>query len=304
MATSESGRGRFGPGRPGTSPAAIQTMEDGIRHALELQEFELHYLAKVCAHTRRIEGVEALLRWRHPQAGLLPPASFLGRLETSGMIVEVGEWAMERAARDCDHWRRLGLPPMRVAVNISPVQIRRPDFAHRFLKGSRLWASSIYSLDVEITEDTLLYDSSATLKKLRLLRSAGVRIAVDDFGSGHSSLGRLSELPIDTLKIDPAFVGRLPRDRAARTVVSTIISLAHGLDLSVTAEGVETHEQLEMLRQMGCDHSQGYLHSRPVTRDEFTLLLQQGKGWLMLPADSGTSPAPWHETISGQVNAI
>ena len=221
------------------------------------------------------------------------------------MIVEVGEWAMERAARDCDHWKRLGLPtdagrrqylagadsPRRLCASLSQRLARRGP------------AASTASI-VEITEDTLLYDSSATLKKLRLLRSAGVRVAVDDFGSGHSSLGRLSELPIDTLKIDPAFVSRLLVDRAARTLVSTIISLAHGLDLSVTAEGVETHEQLEMLRQMGCDHSQGYLHSKPVTRDEFSLLLQQGKGWLMLPADSGTGQAPWHETISGQVNAI
>jgi len=255
--------------------------------------------------TRRIEGVEALLRWRDPEAGLLPAAKFLPLLESSGLILEVGERVLERAARDCQHWRRLGLPPMRIAVNISAEQLHRPDFAHRFLQLTRPWASGIFSLDVEITEGALHgEDAMANIKKLKLLRTAGIRVAIDDFGSGHSSLGQLSDLPIDSLKIDSTFTRGLPEDRAGSAVVATIISLARGLRLSVIAEGVETREQLETLRQMGCDQSQGYLHSQPVSCNEFAKLLQHGNGWLLLPAESRASLESWGEMTSMRVNAI
>jgi EAL domain-containing protein (putative c-di-GMP-specific phosphodiesterase class I)/CheY-like chemotaxis protein len=281
-----------------------RAFEHKLRKAVALQQFELHYQPKVCVRTRRIEGVEALLRWREPQLGLLPAAEFLPSLEASGLMFEVSEWILERAARDCRHWRRLGLPPMRTAVNISMPQLQRADFAHRFLQLTRPWASGIFSLDIEITEAALLGDTAADMKKLKLLRSAGIRIAIDDFGSGASSLGKLSDLPIDSLKIDRTFVKGLPEDRTSVAVVSTIISLARGLKLAVVAEGVETREQLETLRQLGCDQSQGYLHSEAVTRDEFSELLAHGKGWLMLPAGSADSTPPWREAGSLRVNAI
>jgi EAL domain-containing protein (putative c-di-GMP-specific phosphodiesterase class I) len=162
----------------------------------------------------------------------------------------------------------------------------------------------VCGLDIEITESALFGDTGADLKKLRLLRTAGVRIAIDDFGSGQSSLARFTDLPLDTLKIDPSFIRRLTIDRATRTLVSTIVSMAHGLSLSVTAEGVETREQLEILRQLGCDHAQGFLHSMPVTLDELALLIREGKGWLMLPADTGASEPVWDDELEGRVNAI
>jgi len=278
--------------------------EQKLRRAVVLRQFELHYQPKVCVRTRRIEGVEALLRWRDPEVGVVAPGKFLPVLESSGLIHEVGEWILERAARDCQHWRRLGLPPVRTAVNISTVQLHRPDFAHRFLQLTRPWASGIFSLDVEITEGALLGDTAADMKKLKLLRTAGIRVAIDDFGSGVSSLGKLSDLPIDSLKIDRTFTDGLTGDGSARAVVSSIISLARGLRMSVVAEGVETREQLEMLRQMGCEQSQGYLHSPPVSCEEFAQLLRHGKGWLMLPMETNEPLPAWSGENSLRVNAI
>ena len=167
------------------------TLEHKLRVALEQQQFELHYQPKVNVKTRRIEGVEALIRWRDPEAGLISPAAFIPLLESTGLIIEVGDWVLQRAALDCQQWRHDGLPPVRIAVNISPVQLRRPDFLSRFTKLTD-WASSNCGLDVEITEGTLIEDSDATLKKLERLRAAGVKIAIDDFGTGYSSLSRLA----------------------------------------------------------------------------------------------------------------
>ncbi|HKU13166.1 MAG TPA: GGDEF domain-containing protein [Steroidobacteraceae bacterium] len=255
------------------------TREHKLRNALEQQQFELHYQPKVNVKSRRIEGVEALIRWRDPEAGLVSPAAFIPLLESTGLIVEVGDWVLTQAALDCRHWRELGLPTVRVAVNISPVQLRRPDFLPRFLKLTAGWSSSSCGLDVEITEGMLIDDSTATLKKLERLREAGSRIAIDDFGTGYSSLGRLADLQIDTLKIDRTFVQRLrSNDRSGRALVRTIISLARAFNMSVVAEGVETDEQLGILWDMDCDQSQGYVHSKPVSASEMAQLLKEGRG--------------------------
>lgn len=279
-------------------------LEKKLRVAIERKQFELYYQPRVSVHTRRIEGVEALLRWRDPRSGLLQPAAFLPLLESSGLIVELGDWILEQALEDCRHWISLGLPPVRISVNISPTQLRQPDFAQRVLQVTQPWAAGLCGLELEITEGALLGDTGAEIKKLRLLRTAGVRVSIDDFGSGQSSLARFTDLPIDSLKIDPTFVRRLTIDRGARTLVSTIVSMAHGLSLSVTAEGVETREQLETLRQLGCDHSQGFLHCMPVSSEELSVMLREGKGWLMLPADMGSLHTDWEESQEGRVNAI
>ncbi|HKR36065.1 MAG TPA: EAL domain-containing protein [Steroidobacteraceae bacterium] len=263
------------------------TLEHKLRVALEQQQFELHYQPKVNVKTRRIEGVEALIRWRDPEAGLISPAAFIPLLESTGLIVEVGDWVLERAALDCQQWRRDGLPPVRVAVNISPVQLRRADFLSRFTKLTGSWASTNCGLDVEITEGTLIDDSDATLRKLERLRAAGAKIAIDDFGTGYSSLSRLADLPIDTLKIDRSFVARLrPDDRSGRVLVRTIISLARSFNMTVVAEGVETFEQLGLLWDMDCDQSQGYLHSKPVVSTEMVELLRSTRHGIILPPQS------------------
>jgi PAS domain S-box-containing protein/diguanylate cyclase (GGDEF)-like protein len=266
------------------------TLEHKLRNALELRQFELHYQPKVDVKTRRIEGVEALLRWRDPDAGLVAPGTFIPLLESSGFIVEVGEWIIRQAAQDCQQWREQGLTPVRVAVNISPVQLRRTDFVSRFLALTEPWSSQQCGLDIEITEGTLFDDSDALLSKLQRLRAAGVRIAIDDFGTGYSSLSRLADLPIDTLKIDRSFVARLESDdRHGKTLVRTIVSLARAFKMTVVAEGVETFEQLDVLWTLGCDQSQGFLHSKPVTADEFARLLEHGKDKVIVPIPRETS---------------
>ena len=247
-----------------TAVMARLALEHKLRSALERNQFELHYQPKVGVKTRRIEGVEALIRWRDPDAGLVSPAAFLPVLEATGLMVEVGEWVVRQAAADCQHWQRLGLPAVRVAVNISPLQLRCPDFSERFLQLAQSSSNRRCRLDIEITEGMLLEDSDAEVKKLDVLRATGVRVAIDDFGTGYSSLGRLSELPIDTLKIDRTFVCRLPHDHSGKTLVETVIGLARAFKMNTVAEGVETLEQLNALSEMGCDQLQGYLMSKPV----------------------------------------
>jgi diguanylate cyclase (GGDEF)-like protein len=255
-------------------------MENRLRSALENQQFVLHYQPKINLHTGTIAGVEALLRWQDPEHGLVSPAVFLPLLESAGLMAATGAWVLGQAAADCRDWRRKGLPPIRVAVNISPPELRRRNIARDILDRIGDFAGdSQWGIDIEITEGALAGDSSSCVHALRLLRAAGVRIAIDDFGTGFSSLARLSELPIDTLKIDRMFTSRLPTDRKSCTLVSTIIGLAHAFDMTTVAEGVETRAQLDHLTREGCDESQGYLHSRPVPTAELESRLARSDGW-------------------------
>lgn len=268
-----------------TAVVARLTLEHKLRSALQLHQFELHYQPKVGVRSLRIEGAEALIRWRDPDAGLVSPATFLPLLEASGLIVDVGDWVIGQAAADRRHWQRLGLPPVRIAVNISPLQVCRADFSRRFLQLAQIHPNEPCGLDIEITEGMLLEDSAIELTKLQELRAAGVSVAIDDFGTGYSSLSRLSELPIDTLKIDRSFVSRLPQDHSGMTLVQTIVGLARAFKMETVAEGVETVAQLDVLREMGCDQLQGYLMSRPASRDAFASVLEHGNGHMLLPAE-------------------
>ena len=246
-------------------------LEHRLRRALERSQFKLHYQPQVERATGRIVGAEALLRWMDPERGLVSPAAFLPVLESTGLIVPVGEWVLQQAAEDCRRWQRLGLGPLRVAVNVSPVQLNHADFGGRFLELAVSRGSC--ALDVEITEEAVLEDVDSLTRTLETLRSEGVRIAIDDFGIGYSSLGRLSQLPVDTLKIDSSFTHRLSHDPTSHAVISTIVALARSLGLSIVAEGVETEEQLQILEAMGCDELQGYLHSPPIPAEAFEKLL-------------------------------
>jgi diguanylate cyclase (GGDEF)-like protein len=245
-------------------------MENRLRSALHDGQFRLYYQPKVNLRTGRVTSAEALLRWLDPEEGLIAPGEFLPLLESGGLMPAASAWVVGQAAADCRDWRRRGLPPIRVAVNMSPPELRRRNIAREILEVvGDLAGDSDWGIDVEITEGALSGDSSSCVHALRLLRAAGLAIAIDDFGTGFSSLGRLSELPIDTLKIDRTFTSRLPSDRSSRTLVSTIVALAHAFDMTTVAEGVETQAQLEHLLREGCDESQGYLHSRPLPRDDF-----------------------------------
>jgi EAL domain-containing protein (putative c-di-GMP-specific phosphodiesterase class I) len=254
-------------------------LEHKLREAIDGQQFELYYQPQVNVGTGRIESLEALLRWNDPEHGLVMPARFLPALESSGLIIPVGEWVVKRVMQDCDRWRRLGRRPVRVAVNVSAVQFRGRafiDFVLDLLK-DRPRDPQGFGLDLEITETALLQDMDGTGGLLRELRSAGIRIALDDFGTGYSSLGLLSKLPVDLLKIDRSFISGLPRDHASMTLTRTIISLASAFGLLTVAEGVETSEQFELLRMLNCDQSQGYFHCAPIPVHRMDELLAQNQ---------------------------
>lgn len=258
-------------------------MEQRLRSALDNGEFLLFYQPQISLRTGRVTGVEALLRWRDPEeSALVPPATFLPVLESAGLMAATDTWVLRQACADCHEWRRRGLSPLRVAVNVSPSELRRRNFARESLDViGNLAGTSGWGIDIEITEGALADDSSSVVHALRLLRAAGIKISIDDFGTGFSSLGRLSELPVDTLKIDRSFTNGLPADRKICKLVSTIIDLAHAFEMNTVAEGVETRAQLEYLTAAGCDESQGYLHSRPVPVSEL-------ESWLAAPDNWGT----------------
>jgi diguanylate cyclase (GGDEF)-like protein len=256
-----------------TEVAERLALEQRLRIALDAEQFELHYQPQFSVATRMLSGAEALLRWRDPGRGLVAPAVFLSVLESTGLIVDVGDWVLVRAVHDLRRWQRLGFESLRIAVNVSPVQLRDPDFAERFFSMAGWQSKSGNGLDIEITEGALLEDSVGLTHTLQSLRSAGAQVSIDDFGTGYSSLSRLSQLPVDALKIDRSFTRGLVGDENSQAVVSTIVSLARAFKLSTVAEGVETMEQLEILRALGCQQSQGYLHGRPLPADEFDELL-------------------------------
>jgi diguanylate cyclase (GGDEF)-like protein len=257
-------------------------MEQRLRTAVDNGDFVLHYQPKISLRDGRVTGVEALLRWRDPeQDGLVSPANFLPLLESAGLIAAADTWVLQQACADCSGWRRQGLMPLRVAVNVSPSELRRRNFARETLDTiGRLADGSNWGIDIEVTEGALADDSSSAVHALRLLSAAGIKISIDDFGTGFSSLARLSELPVDTLKIDRSFTSGLPSDRKICKLVSTIIDLAHAFDMCTVAEGVETQAQFDYLTAEGCDESQGFLHSRPIPAAELI-------NWLAAPQHSG-----------------
>ncbi|MFL6600293.1 MAG: EAL domain-containing protein [Steroidobacteraceae bacterium] len=253
--------------------AARLALEHRLRGALENDRYLLYYQPKIDIATGALDGVEALLRWDDPERGIVSPGEFLPILESTGMIVSVGEWALQRAAADCRRWKAAGLQPVHVAVNCSPLQLRRAGFTEQVLDIIAGWTGEGWGLDLEITESLLIDPESAEVLKLRALRTAGVRVAIDDFGTGYSSLSRLSDLPVDTLKIDRSFINGLPGDRASARLVPTVISLARAFDLITVAEGVETRAQFNFLEHAGCVQSQGFLHAQPMPATALEALL-------------------------------
>ncbi len=239
------------------------SLETRLRKGIEQQEFLLHYQPKVDLKTGGVVGLEALIRWLGPDGKLIPPGLFIPLLEETGMIVEVGTWVMRQAAWQYADWTARGFKPPRIAVNVSPLQLGQPDFVACVDAVLKEYPLSNSGLDLEITESVLMEDVSGNTEKLRLARAAGLGVSIDDFGTGYSSLGYLSRLPIDALKVDRSFVLGMADDPQQMSIVTTIISLAHALDLKVIAEGVETAAQAHLLRLLKCDQIQGYLVARP-----------------------------------------
>ncbi len=248
------------------------SLETRLRKAIEQNEFLLHYQPKVELKTGRVVGLEALIRWAS-EGKLVPPVQFIPLLEETGLIVEVGTWVLEHAASQFAAWSARGLTPPRIAVNVSPLQLGHPDFVRCIEEVLRKQPLASTGLDLEITESVLMEDLNGNTHKLRLAKEAGLGVAIDDFGTGYSSLGYISRLPIDALKIDRSFVLRMTDDPQEMSIVTTIISLAHALDLKVIAEGVETALQAQLLRLLKCDQIQGYLVAKPQPAEDIEALL-------------------------------
>jgi diguanylate cyclase (GGDEF)-like protein/PAS domain S-box-containing protein len=252
-------------------------LEHKLRRAIDARQFELRYLPQIDLATRRVVSVEALLRWNDPEQGVVAPQQFLPLLESSGLINPVGHWVLQRAIEDSIRWQALGLGPVRIAVNVSAQQMRRRAFAeycHDLLERWRVRVPG-YGIDLELTESVFLQDVEGTTRKLSELRSAGIRVALDDFGIGYSSLGMLSKLPVDLIKIDRSLIGGLPHDPASRALVASIMGLASAFSLITVAEGVEKPEQLELLEELECQQWQGYLFAMPLTVVELEELLHK-----------------------------
>jgi EAL domain-containing protein (putative c-di-GMP-specific phosphodiesterase class I) len=244
-----------------------------LKTAADLDQFVLHYQPKVDLHSGRIVGVEALIRWQHPDLGLVMPSQFIPLLEDSELIIEVGAWAIKRAATDRQEWLSGGLEAPRIAVNVSPIQLRNPSFVADLTHALGEFPSDA-GVDIEITEGVLIQEAEQSIDKLRAVRELGVGVAIDDFGTGYSSLRYLAQLPITSLKIDRAFVAAMRASSRHRAIVSSIISLAHGLQIDVVAEGVEKEEQRSLLRLLQCDEMQGYLHSKPMPKRDLEGMLR------------------------------
>ena len=247
-------------------------LESQLHTAVERGELRLHYQPKIHLPTGRVMGMEALLRWEHPELGLLQPASFINLAEESGLIVPVGEWALGEACRQNQAWVEAGFQPLSVAVNLSLRQFQQQrigDVVARILRSTGLEPSL---LELEVTESLVMQDPDDVCAELLDLKALGVKCSIDDFGTGYSGLSHLTVFPIDKLKIDRSFVATI-KDGQPAPIVVAVVALAHGLGLEVVAEGVETTEQLERLQQLGCDEMQGYLFSRPLTPERFEQLL-------------------------------
>ena len=251
-------------------------METSLRNAIDRQEFALHYQPKRDLETGAITGVEALLRWRHPELGLLPPAQFIALAEETGLIVPIGRWVMKTACAQGVAWQHEGMPPLSIAVNLSPRQ-----FLHEGLLDDLDDALNETGLDpalleIEITESMVMRNIDRAIDLLTMIKSRGVRLAIDDFGTGYSSMSLIKRFPIDTLKIDRSFVRELPRDTEDKAIAEAIIGIGKALGLTIIAEGVETAEQERFLKDRACDQMQGYLLSRPVPADDIPAIVRGG----------------------------
>ncbi len=262
---------------PTTNAQAVRKLllENTFRKALEREEFLLYYQPQVDLVSGRITGAEALVRWRHPSLGLLPPMEFIPMAEETGLIVPLGEWILRKACGQGKEWRESRSVPFRMAVNLSMRQFLNNDIAE--MVGRTLDTSGLDpgSLDLELTESILMRDADRTIETLRDLKSLGVHITIDDFGTGYSSLSYLKNLPLSTLKLDLAFVSTLTNSRRDEAISKAIISLAHTLDLKVIAEGVETADQRDFLRTLGCDEMQGFLFSKPLPAEEISGIMKE-----------------------------
>ena len=252
------------------------SIESGLRRALERQEFVVYYQPKINLRSGKIVGVEALIRWQHPERGLLPPGDFIHIAEDSGLVLPIDRWVLRAACLQTRAWQQAGLPPITVAVNTSALEFSATDFLDNIRKTLADTGLEPGYLELELTESVLMRDAESANAVLHALADLGVKLAVDDFGTGYSSLSYLRQFPINTLKIDQSFVNQITTNPNDATIVSAVISMAKSLKLCVIAEGVETSEQYAFLLALHCDEGQGYYFGRPMVAEALATLLQTG----------------------------
>ncbi len=258
-----------------TRAVALLQLENDLRRAIERQEFQLYYQPIVTGASGQVIGVEALVRWQHPQRGLVPPAEFITVAEETGLIVPIGEWVLRTAGAQAKAWHDAGLPPFWVAVNLSARQFKNRELSTMIARTLEETGLAPQYLKLELTESSIMEDAEEAIAALRELKALGVQISIDDFGTGYSSLSYLKAFPLDTLKIARPFVRDITTDPHDAAIATAMIAIAHGLNLNVIAEGVETEEQLAFLLSCKCDAIQGYLFSRPLPAAKLTELLRE-----------------------------
>jgi EAL domain-containing protein (putative c-di-GMP-specific phosphodiesterase class I) len=249
-------------------------IERHLGHALERGELRLLYQPKVDSVSREVRGMEALIRWTNQELGTVSPAEFIPICEETDLIIPIGKWVMETACRQNKAWQEAGYEPVRVAVNASIAQFEDQDFVGSAVEALQMSGLDPRYLEIEITESLMLQGEESIAGILRDLRVIGIRVALDDFGTGYSSLGFIARLPLDSIKMDRSFIRELDSDPGAAAIASAVISMAHGLGLTVVGEGVDMDEQASFLTQQGCDEMQGFLFSGAVTAEEFARFLK------------------------------
>jgi EAL domain-containing protein (putative c-di-GMP-specific phosphodiesterase class I) len=274
----ESGRDKYQLFNALVNAKALQriVLEHGLRGALPHGELAVHYQPIFDFRSGRITGAEALLRWNHPQMGAIPPSTFIPLAEASGAMIPIGAWALREACLRARDWRSAGHPALTLAVNLSVTQLQHPELVEQVRTVLRETGMPGRLLELEITESSAMQNPEASIRTLYELKRLGVRISLDDFGTGHSSLSYLKRFPIDTLKIDQSFVRDINSDPDTAAIVTAIIAMAHSLRIKVIAEGVEFTEQSDFLQRHSCDQMQGYLITPPVPGDEFLQMLPSG----------------------------
>jgi len=266
-----------------TRAVAVLQMESELRRAVERQEFLVHYQPIVSLVSGQITGVEALLRWQHPERGLVSPAEFVPLAEETGLIVSFGEWLLRAACAQNRLWHAAGYTSLRILVNLSARQFQEPDLLDLISAVLKETGLEAPALQLEMTETVAMKNVDRSVATLKALHAMGVQISIDDFGTGYSSLGYLKRLPLHALKIGQTFVQQMTTDPDDAAITAAITALAHSLDLKVVAEGVETDEQLAFLRWQQCDEIQGALFSPPLPVEQFAALLKEGR--CLSPAD-------------------
>lgn len=261
-------------------------LEKDLRHALERNELVLYYQPKADLYSGHVTGVEALIRWQHPQRGLVPPVQFIPLAEKTGLILPIGAWVLREACRQASQWQQDGLPPLRVAVNLSPVQFRQPDLVEQVERTLAETGLAPCWLELEVTESLVMDNPEAAAVFLRRLKQMGIRLAMDDFGTGYSSLGYLKRFPFDVLKIDRSFVQNIISEPDDALIAVAVIAMAHSLGLQVIAEGVEDESQMRYLRNHLCDEIQGYLFSPPLPAPSLSAFLRAPPSLLKMDQDN------------------